>query len=145
MPQQFPYVGYHFGVFFIFPQFNFNGNFQSVKGLDFASGVAAMKEGGNNGFSHQLTDHGTFSSLTLERGFTDNRALYEWCEQRHNTLSASPCNVLVSILDRNGFPVKNWLLFHVIPKSWSGGSLNVTNNSVMVESVSFTYQNFILI
>ncbi len=145
MPQQFPYVGYHFGVFFLFPKFNFDGNFKSVSGLDFSSAPETVAEGGISGFSHSLTNRGSYSSLKLERGFTDRRELYEWCEGTHNTLQTQPCNILISLLDKNEFPVKNWLVFHAIPTAWSTGGLGVDNKTPMIESVSFSYQNFILI
>ncbi|MCH2225985.1 MAG: phage tail protein, partial [Crocinitomicaceae bacterium] len=83
--------------------------------------------------------------LTLSRGFTKDRTLFDWCENTHNTLQVKPCNILISLLDKQQNPVKSWLLFHVIPTSWTGGDLGANNNTVMMESVTFTYQNFILI
>lgn len=148
MPQAFPYSGYHFGVFFLFPQFNFNATFQSVSGLDFSSGSAesGMKEGGNNGVRLPLTSSGSYSGLKLERGFTADLGLYDWCEQTHTTMKTSPCNILVSLLDKQEYPVKNWLIFNAIPTSWSTSGLSVSNStSIMVESISLSYQNFILI
>jgi len=145
MLQQFPYIGHHFGVFFLFPKFNFNGNFSAVSGLDFSSNPVSQKEGGLAGFSHSLTDIGSFSSLTLKRGFTDDDKLYEWCESTHNTMKTQPCNILISLLNKQNLPVKNWLVFNAVPKSWESGGLSADNKTVMVESVSFTYQNFILI
>lgn len=148
MPQAFPHTSYHFGVFFLFPQFNFNANFQSVSGLNFSSGGAenSIKEGGNNGIKLPLTGPGSYAALKLERGFTDDLGLFDWCEQTHTTMKTQPCNILVSLLDKHEMPVKNWLIFNAIPTSWTAGDLSVSNNtSVMVESISLNYQNFILI
>ncbi len=145
MLQQFPHVGFHFGVFFLFPKFNFNGNFSSVAGLDFSYSPASLNEGGISGYSHSLTSRGSFSNLTLKRGFTDDARLYEWCEETHATMNTQPCNILVSMLDKHNLPVKNWLIFNAIPTSWDGGGLDVTSKTVMMESVTFSYQNFILI
>lgn len=145
MPQQFPHTGYHFGVFFLFPQFNFNAAFKSVSGLGFTSGSQEEVEGGNNGFKHSLTAQGNFSKLSLERGFTNDRGLYEWCEGTHTTLKTQPCNILISLLNKHEMPVKNYLIFNAIPKGWTAGGLDVNSKTVMMEKVSFTYQNFILI
>lgn len=145
MPQQFPYIGFHFSVFFLFPQFNFSANFQKVDGLGFTSGKTTLEEGGIGGFKHNLTDTGTFSSLTLTRGFTNDRKLYEWCEGTHNTLKTQPCNILVSLLDKQDIPEKNWLIFNAFPTGWTGGNPNVSNSSVMLETINLAYQNFILI
>ncbi len=144
MPQA-PYVGYHFGVFFILPQVNFNGAFKSVSGLDFKYTPDSITDGGIAGYKHQLTERGTYTNLTLDRGFTDNRFLYEWCALTHETLVTLPGNILISLLDKEERPVKNWLIFNAIPISWTAGNPNVDNKTVMMEKVTFSYQNFILI
>lgn len=144
MPQ-FPFTGYHFGVYFLFPQFQFNAEFATVTGLGFSSGTEARNEGGIAGFTHSLTDRGSYNQLVLTRGLTTDMGLYEWCESTHNTLKTQPCNILISLLDKQSMPVKNWLLFHAIPKSWTGGGLDASSSSILMESVSFSYQNFILI
>lgn len=145
MTQQFPHVGYHFGVFFMFPGITFNANFKSVGGLDFTIGSASKTEGGVNAFSHRLTDRGSYGSLQLSRGFTNDLGLYAWCEGTHVTLETQPCNILISMLDKNSMPVKNWLVMHAIPSSWSAGNLDVSNSQVMMESVSFSYKSFMMI
>lgn len=140
-----PYVGDRFGVFFLLPQLNFNGSFKSVSGLNFNSGTATEVEGGVAGFSHQLTDRGSYGKLTLSRGFTDNHELYNWCQFTNSTMQTISGNILISLLDRQQMPVKSWLVFHAIPKSWTAGDLDASTNSIMMESVTFTYQNFMLI
>jgi phage tail-like protein len=146
MPGSFPYTGFHFDVSFLFPQFKFNAGFESVSGLGFSNGKGpGITEGGNNGFSLPLTSPGTFTALTLSRGFTDDMGLYEWCEKTNMTMKTQPCNVLVSLLDKQSLPVKNWLIFNAFPTSWSGGDLKVSATTVMIEKVTLSYQNFILI
>lgn len=145
MVKSFPHIGYHFGVFFLFPNITFDASFKSVSGLDFSIGTASRTEGGINAFSHRLTDRGSYGTLQLQRGFTEDHGLYAWCEGTHVTLETQPCNILISMLDTKSMPVKNWLVFHAIPTSWSSGGLDVSNKQVMMESVSFSYQNFMLI
>ncbi|NOQ70862.1 MAG: hypothetical protein GQ574_02605 [Crocinitomix sp.] len=145
MLQPFPYHNYRFGVFFLFPKYNFNGNFQSVSGLSFSAAGTDRAEGGIAAFKHKLTDQGTFGKLSLKRGFTTDSGLYEWCEETHNTMKAQPCNILVSLLDKRGMPVRNWLIFHAIPRGWTAGSLESSQSQILVESIDLSYQNFILI
>jgi phage tail-like protein len=148
MPQAFPYTAYHFGVFFLFPQFSFKSTFQSVSGLNFSSvgNDGGLREGGNNGVKLPLTGTGAYAGLTLNRGFTADLGLFNWCEQTHTTMKTEPCNILVSLLDKQENPVKNWLIFNAIPTSWTAGDLSVDNGtSVMVESIKLSYQNFIFI
>ncbi|WP_062056390.1 phage tail protein [Aquimarina longa] len=145
MPQQFPYSAHRFGVYFLSPLFRFDAGFQSVNGLGFSYESETHAEGGISGYSHNLTNRGSYNNLTLSRGFTKDQGLYLWCEATHNTMQTMPANILVSLLDNQGLPIKNWLIFHAIPKSWSPGDLEASTSKIMVESVSFSYQSFILI
>jgi phage tail-like protein len=148
MLQPFPITKYHFGVFFLFPQFNFNAGFQSVSGLGMKTGgKGSIREGGNNGMALPLTESASFTgTLTLKRGLTQDRALYEWCEGTLTTMKTQPCNILVSALDKRSMPVKNWLIFNAFPTGWDAGGLDVSSTSdVMVENVTLAYQSFILI
>ncbi|OFZ06807.1 MAG: hypothetical protein A3D92_13175 [Bacteroidetes bacterium RIFCSPHIGHO2_02_FULL_44_7] len=142
---QFPYTKYHFGVFFLFPQINFNASFKSVQGLSFSYDTEKHAEGGVAGFSHQLTDRGSYASLVLSRGLTADRGLYEWCKGTVDTMNAQPCNILVSLLDNNNLPVKNWLIFHAIPTNWSVDGFDASTSDVVMESMTLSYQNFIMI
>lgn len=94
-----------------------------------------------------LTDSAAFTgSLQLKRGLTQDRALYEWCEQTMTTMKTQPCNILVSALDKRGLPVKNWLIFNAFPTGWNAHGMDVSSKTeVMVEDVTLAYQSFILI
>ena len=141
----FPYLKYHFGVYFLFPQFNFNAEFKSVSGLDFSYSPQVQEEGGIAGFSHQLTARGSSSSLVLSRGLTADKGLYIWCEETVQTMKTQPANVLISLLDKQNYPVKNWLIFHAIPTKWGTNGLDAGSSEVLMESMTLSYQNFILI
>ena len=132
-------------MFFLFPKFNFNASFQTVSGLNFGYTPESKAEGGISGFSHSLTNRGSYGTLELKRGLTSDLGLYDWCEGTSNTLVTQPCNVLVSLLDEQSNPVRNWLVFHAIPIKWSADGLDVSSSDVLMENVSLSYQNFILI
>jgi phage tail-like protein len=141
----FPYSKHHFGVFFLLPQVNVNAGFKSVSGLSFSYAPEVHAEGGVSGFSHQLTNRGTHPSLVLTRGFSADRGLYEWCKSTVDTMNAQPCNILISLLDNNNMPVKNWMIFHAIPTNWSVDGFDASTSAVVVESVTLSYRNFIMI
>jgi phage tail-like protein len=148
MDRSFPYTSYHFDVSFLFPQFKFNAGFQEVSGLSFTGSggeSASETEGGNNGFSLPLTGQGSFTDLVLSRGFTADMGLYDWCEQTIMTMKTQPCNILVSLLDKESMPIKNWLIFNAFPKSWTAGGFKAGDKNIMIEKVTLNYHNFILI
>lgn len=141
----FLYSKHHFGVFFLFPKFNFNASFKSVGGLSFSYTPDERTEGGVSGFTHSLTNTGTHGSLVLSRGLSADKELYDWCEGTVNTMKTQPCNILISLLDNNNLPVKNWLIFHAIPTNWSVDGFDASTSDVVMESVTLSYQNFIMI
>ena len=122
-----------------------NAGFKSVSGLSFSYAPEVHAEGGVSGFSHQLTNRGTHPSLVLTRGFSADRGLYEWCKSTVDTMNAQPCNILISLLDNNNMPVKNWMIFHAIPTNWSVDGFDASTSAVVVESVTLSYRNFIMI
>ncbi len=146
MLQLFPHKKHRFEVFFLFPKLAFGTSFQSVGGLNTGYSPETVAEGGVSGFSHQLTNRGSFGPLSLTQGLTPDRRLYEWCSQTFSTMNAEPCNILISLLDSRSMPVKNWLVFHAIPTNWSVGDLSAEGQTgIVVESVSCTYQSFMMI
>ncbi|NRA12941.1 MAG: phage tail protein [Crocinitomicaceae bacterium] len=127
------------------PHINVNAGFKSVSGLSFSYAPDPHAEGGVSGFTHQLTNRGTHAPLVLSRGFSADRGLYHWCEGTVNTMHTQPCNILISLLDNNNLPVKNWLIFHAIPTKWSVDGFDAGTSGVVMESISLTYRNFIMI
>lgn len=132
-------------MFFLLPHINVNAGFKSVSGLSFSYEPEVHAEGGVSGFSHQLTNRAKHPSLVLTRGFSADRGLYEWCKNTADTMQAQPCDILISLLDNNNMPVKNWMIFHAIPKNWSVDGFDASTSGVVVESVTLSYRNFIMI
>jgi len=145
MIQQFPYSKYRFGVFFLLPTVNINAGFETVSGLGFSAQGTDEIDGGKVGLKRHLTGQGSYNKLTLTRGFTFDRGLYEWCRETHDTMQATPCNILISLFDNLNLPVKNWLLFDAIPTGWNSDGLDAKSNAFMTETISITYKDFMMI
>lgn len=145
MLEQFPYTDHRFSVVFLLPGLSINAGFESASGLGFSSAEADKISGGQVGFQQHLTGQGSFGDLILKRGFTYDKGLYAWCRTTNDTMQALPCNILISLLDRQGLPIKNWLLFDAIPKGWSTGDLTATAKGYLSETINISYQNFILL
>lgn len=149
MRHEFPHKGYHFRVAFMIPgapaPSSGEAFFQSVSGLDGGFSPQPYTEGGVAGYSHQLTNRSSFGPLVLKRGMTSDKALYKWCEATFHSMRTVPVNVLVSLLDSKHEPVENWLVIHAIPTKLNTSGLDAESSSVVLETMTMSYQYFIRI
>lgn len=52
-------------------------------------------------------------------------------------------DILITLLNNNNIPTKAWLVTRAFMESWEWDSLDATRNDVLIESISFSYQNMI--
>lgn len=143
-----PFESYRFEVFFLDPTININAAFQSVSGFSLSSVQKEIKAGGANEEIQPILDSIHTKSLTLTRGFTHDRMLYEWCRtslEKQSLDEYKSCDILISLLSKYGLPLKSWLLFNAIPKGWSVDDFSASNNKFSIESIQIAYQKFIMI
>ena len=142
---EFPHRGYRFNVSFMFPGVNVQANFQSVSGLSGGYSPEPFVEGGVSAFTHKLTSRSAFTPLTLKRGLTSSRLLYNWCDVTFKTMRTVPTDVLISLLDEKQQPVESWMVLQAIPTNWSASNFDATSSSVVFETLTLNFQNFIRI
>lgn len=106
----------------------------------------------------------THEPVTLRRGVTANRQLYNWYKLVNNdagtlnkfqdgvvALGAVPFQnpnfrreVLISALDRQGKFVKHWLLYNAWPSSYSGTTdFDAKSSEIAVEEIVLSYEVFL--
>jgi len=106
----------------------------------------------------------TYNDITLSRGVTANRDLYDWYRlvneevallnvanefSRDQNLVPAQSDtfrkdVIIEVLDREGKSLKAWYLFNAWPTSYTpGNSLDAADESKLVEELTLTYENFI--
>ena len=106
----------------------------------------------------------SYSDVTLRRGVTENRDLYDWYRLVNEDLAllsvAGELNkdaqftptqsnnfrkdVIIEVLDRRGEPVKAWYLFNAWPKSYApGDSLDASAEDKLVEEITLAYEFFL--
>jgi len=105
-----------------------------------------------------------FDPVTLSRGVTASRDLYDWYRLVNDELALlSVANelsrdsaktplqndnfrkdVVIESLDREGKPVKAWYLFNAWPTVYSpGNDLDAASEEKLVESLTLTYEHFL--
>lgn len=105
-----------------------------------------------------------YEPVTLRRGVTNNRDMYDWFRLVNEELALlsvagelsrdaqfSPTqsdifrkDVVIEVLDREGKSVKGWYLFNAWPSSYvPGNDLNASSEEKLVEEMTLTYEFFI--
>jgi phage tail-like protein len=138
-----PPVGFHFLVAFeLFPQTPQDFRFQEVSGLDVEVEMEAIKEGGQNRFTHQLPIRTRYTDITLKRGLFIGSAITLWCKNAIEDFLYVPVNVLISLLSPEHLPLQSWYVINAVPKKIQVSNFNAQENSVVVESLVLSYNYF---
>lgn len=141
----FPYppVGFHFAVAFqLFPQTQNDFRFQEVSGLDVEMEMESFVEGGQNRFTWQLPKRARYSELVLKRGMFMGSGIVLWCQNAFENFVFEPTNITIALLNDLHLPIQAWNVVNAIPKKWSISSFNAQENSIVIESITLSYQFF---
>lgn len=144
MPDNNPIVGFHFSVVFeLIPQFNIDTKFQSVNGLKVTMETESYIEGGQNRFKHSLPLRSGYQDLVLKRGLTsDLSGLALWCSMALENFVFNPANLIVTLLNEKGVPIKVWYVSHAIPLSYEFSEFNAEENKAVIEIITLKYNFF---
>jgi|SRR5438067_10464274 len=142
---KYPPVGFHFLVTFELSPQTDDTRFQEVSGLDVEMEMESFTEGGQNRFTWQLPKRSRYSDITLKRGMFISSPVIKWCRDAFENFLFTPANLHISLLNEKHDPIVTWYVVNAIPKKWSVSGLNAEDNSIMVESITLSYQYFNII
>jgi phage tail-like protein len=132
-----PFGGYNFAV-------EMDGitrmGFKSASGLDSTSGVTKYREGTDPTLGQrQIPGLLTFSNISLQRGITDDHALWDW---RNSVATGSPIRRTISIIlrDASGNEKIRWNVKNCWPLKWSGPSFDATTDAVAIETLELAHE-----
>lgn len=132
-----PFGGYNFAV-------EMDGitrmGFKQASGLDSSSDATKYREGTDPTLGQrQLPGLLTFSNISLQRGITDDHALWDW---RNSVATGSPIRRTISIIlrDANGAEKIRWNVKNCWPLKWSGPSLDATTDAVAIETLELAHE-----
>jgi len=141
--EKYPMLGIHFKVTFIemLGLAELDSRFHEVTGLSAELSVEELPEGGENRFVHKLPVKAKFPNLVLKRALSPIPSiLTKWAEDAIYNLDFSPCTVLVSLLDENHLPLKNWIFYSAYPVKINVTDFKAQDNSVVVETLELAYK-----
>ena len=124
------------------------GLFAEVSGLEVNIEVASYREGGENGFVHQLPGHMTWPHIVLRRGVCNSDALFDWVNKTAGTGFTSNGNKVqrstgaISAIDTEGNVLRSWNLEGVIAVKWSGPRFAVSSSEPLTEEIELAHHGF---
>ena len=90
-----------------------------------------------------------FKDLTLERGATKDRALFDWFKDVVDTATGLGLpdpqfrrNLSIAALDRDGSYLRRWSIYRAWPKEFVAGDWDATSDDFLIEKVTLTYDYF---
>jgi phage tail-like protein len=127
-----PYRGFNFAVEI---QKTAVAGFRECGGLSFTTDAVDYREG-NEVHLHvrKLRGLSKFPPITMKRGFTDNKDLWEWYLAVLNGKNDRRNGAIV-LRDEQQQPVIRWEFINAWICKWEGPAMNATTNDVAIESI----------
>lgn len=134
-----PYRGFNFRIEIDGIQ---EAGFRECSGLDATTDPVDYREGTDANHVRKLTGLNKFSPITLKRGITDSKTLWEW---RQTVISGKTTRKNVSIVLFNEAQEEKlrWNLREAWPSKWTGPSFNATSNDVAIETLEIVHEEMV--
>lgn len=116
------------------------GGFQEVKGLGADLEVTPYSEGGVNDKVHQLPVRHSWTRISLRRGLTIGRGLWEWYEAGLTQSLGARRDGSILLLSPAGIPTAAWEFYGGLAAKWTGPEFNAMQNAVAIESVEIAHE-----
>jgi phage tail-like protein len=117
------------------------GTFSECSGLSAGYGITELREGGENGFAHQLWGPVSYGKITLVRALdAASAAVAEWVTSFE--AASTPATARIEAVDPAGASIAAWDLRGVVPVQWNGPTWNVAANAVARETLVIAHTGF---
>ena len=98
-----------------------------------------------NQYQHHTPSTPKIENVVLKRGIIPkDSTLATWCANTINYPDKPEIKQIpltISLHNKNGLPVKSWILNNAWPIKWSVSDHNTTQNDLIIESVEFAYSS----
>lgn len=139
----YPLPGFYFRLTFPLELGLADTSFKEVSGMSMEMGIEEIAEGGENRFKHRVPTGAKYQNLVLKRGVTSSISVLSlWCEATiAGGLSSKIITqtVILSLLDEDSFPIKNWSFINAWPVKWEFSPLDSMKNEILIESLELSY------
>lgn len=132
-----PYFGYNFAV-------ELDGitrmGFKTASGLDSTTASTKYREGTDPTLvQRELPALLSFTAITLTRGITDDRALWDWRDDIARG-KGTRRDISIILRDDRGEEKIRWNVRNAFPSKWSGPSFDASSDAVAIETLELTHE-----
>ncbi len=118
--------------------------FKEASGFNVEMELETVKEGGVNNFEHKLPKQIKHGNLVLKRAvILIENGLISWVKKilEGNLGEAiTRRTIRVTLLNEEHEPIYNWICRNAYPVKWEVEPLDSEKNSILIESLEFTYE-----
>lgn len=120
------------------------GGFTEVGGLSFEQDIIEYREGADSATVRKLPGLRKYANITLKRGYTQDRALWEW---RKTTLDGRTArkNGAIVLRDESGAAALRWEFAEGWLSKYEGPALNSTANEAAIEAIEIAVEDVKLV
>jgi phage tail-like protein len=131
-----PYMGYNF-----FVEWNgiIHAGFRECSGLGATRNVQEYREGTDPPTMRKLGGMKTYPNITLRRGITNNRELWDWWLINAEGV-AKRRDISIVMLDHTGAEKIRWNLSHCWPTTWTAPEFNATSEETAIETLELVHE-----
>ena len=129
-----------------------SGAFSEVTGFEFTMTPKSLQEGGRNWGEIQLAGNTKFAAITLKRGITNIRDLYEWFDVTSRQANyAFRITGLINVYDQAHIgaegltPLLRWKITRAIATKFKGPDLSATASQVAIEELQLMHEGLVLL
>lgn len=113
--------------------------FADASGFDTTIDVHEYREGGDNTTMRKLPGPTKYSNITLKRGVTDDRELYDWMLNAvKGTVERRSGSIVVT--DLAGNEKVRWNFRNAWPTKWSAPEFSAKGNDVAIETFELAHE-----
>ncbi len=114
--------------------------FSECSGLGVETAVIEYREGSDKGGVRKLPGLTRFSNITLKRGLTTSRELWQW----HRTVvtgNVERRTFRIVVLDEARNPAASYRVIEAWPVKYEGPRLKATGNDVAIETLEIAHES----
>lgn len=116
--------------------------FKECSGLERSQNVVTYREGTDPTLgSRKIPGLVTSSNITLKRGLTQDRNLWDW-QTKATKGAVDRRSISIILLDATGAEVMRWNVRNAWPVKWSGPAFDAAADSVSIESLELAHEGF---
>jgi len=139
MPRSTPYGAFNFSVNLNSPGVDPDGElggFSDASGLVTETVIAEYRNGNfKENHVQKIPLMHKVGDVTLKRGVVDSTEFFQWIKQTRSEGFKAKRNVVITLRDETGSPVRKWKLQNVVPLKYTGPTLAGKGGDVAMEEL----------